>query len=215
KYWSHVLEYIKEKNSQDVIDIKVLRNGEEIDYKITPLERKEKDLFGKERKVSLIGIAPANEIIKEKYNIFVAFGVSLFNILKLTYFTFKAIISLIFGHLSFREAVTGPVGIYNITSEAVKYGINAIMHVTSMLSLALAIFNVLPIPVLDGGHLLFLGIEKIRKKPMSEKVEQKISDVGFGFILILAAFILFNDLIRYGYWDKIKDWLMLIKWNSR
>ena len=70
-----------------------------------------------------------------------------------------AIVSLIIGHLSFREAVTGPVGIYNITSEAAKYGINALLHVTSMFSLALAIFNVLPIPVLDGGHLLFLFIE--------------------------------------------------------
>jgi regulator of sigma E protease len=82
-----------------------------------------------------------------------------------------------------------------------------------MLSLALAIFNVLPIPVLDGGHLLFLGIERLRHRPISEKVEAKITDVGFGFILILAVFILFNDLIKFGYWDRINDWL--IKWHSR
>ncbi|MFC1646376.1 site-2 protease family protein, partial [Candidatus Omnitrophota bacterium] len=154
------------------------------------------------------GIAPSDEIIEERYNIFTAFGVSLVNILKLTYFTFKAIISLIVGHLSFKEAVTGPVGIYKITGEAAKIGFNALLHVTSMLSLALAIFNVLPIPVLDGGHLLFLGVEKIRKRPLSEKVEQKVTDAGFGFIIILAIFILFNDLIRYGYWDKISGWLV-------
>ncbi|MBL7196478.1 MAG: RIP metalloprotease RseP [Candidatus Omnitrophica bacterium] len=213
KYWSHVLENIKNKVIKDEVKVKILRDGQEINLSIIPVKKVEKDLFGKEREVSLIGIAPSYEIVEERYNIFVAFGVSLFNILKLTYFTLKAIVSLIFGHLSLREAVTGPVGIFNITSEAAKYGFNALLHVTSMLSLALAIFNVLPIPVLDGGHLLFLGIEKLRKRPMSEKVEQKITDVGFSFILILAVFILFNDLIRYGFWDKINDWL--IKWHLK
>ncbi len=211
KYWDEVLDNVKNKTSEGDLLVKVLREGKEVEYAITPLKKIEKDLFGEEREVSLIGIAPSGDAIEERYNIFAAFGVSLFNILKLTYFTFKAILSLIIGHLSFKEAVTGPVGIYNITSEAYKYGFNALLHVTSMLSLALAIFNVLPIPVLDGGHLLFLGIEKIRKKPVSEKVEQKISDVGFGFIIILAVFILFNDLTRYGYLDKVLDWLA--KWR--
>jgi regulator of sigma E protease len=213
KYWIDVLANIKEKPAKDKIEIKVLRQDKEVDLSIVPVTKEEKDLFGTKKIVALIGIAPSNEIIEEKYNIFEAFGVSLYTTLKLTYFTFKAIGSLIFGHLSLREAVTGPIGIYNITSEAAKYGFNAILHVTAMFSLALAIFNVLPIPVLDGGHLLFLGIEKLRKKPLSEKVEQRITDVGFGFILILAVFILFNDVIRYGYWDRLNDWL--VKWNSK
>lgn len=212
RFWIDVLANIKGEN-RDKIELKVLRNGQEINFSIVPIKKQEKDLFGKERKVSLIGIVPSSEIIEERYNIFVAFGVSLYTTLKLTYFTFKSIFSLILGHLSLKEAVTGPVGIFNITSQAAKYGFNALLHVTSMLSLALAIFNVLPIPVLDGGHLLFLGIEQLRRKPLNQKLEQRITDVGFGFILILAIFILFNDLIRYGYWDKINDWL--IKWHSK
>lgn len=213
KYWSDVVDNVKYSVTKGQIKLNVLRDGRQMSFSIIPLEKQEKDLFGKKQKISLIGVVPSREIVKEKYNIFVALFVSLFNIMKLTWFTFKAIISLIIGHLSLREAVTGPIGIFNITSEAAKYGLNALIHVTSMFSLALAIFNVLPIPVLDGGHLLFLGIEKLRKKPLNEKVEAKITDVGFGFILILAAFILFNDLIRYGYWDKINHWLM--QWHSR
>ncbi|MDD5005200.1 MAG: RIP metalloprotease RseP [Candidatus Omnitrophica bacterium] len=212
-YWSDVLVNIKERAIKDKVEVKVLRNNQEISFSIAPQEKEEKDLFGKTRKVTFIGIAPSGEIVEERYNIFAAFFVSLFRILQLTYFTFKAIISLILGHLSLKEAVTGPVGIFNITSEAAKYGFNALLHVTSMFSLALAIFNVLPIPVLDGGHLLFLGIENLRKKPLSDKVEQRITDVGFGFILILAVFILFNDLIRYGYWDKLNGYL--IKWHTK
>lgn len=212
-YWSDVLTNIRDKVGKDKIGLKVLRNGNQMDFTIYPEVKEEKDLFGKQRKVTLIGIAPTNKIVQEKYNVFTAFFVSLWTILKMTYFTIKAILSLILGHLSLREAVTGPIGIFNITSEAVKYGIIALVHLTSMLSLALAIFNVLPIPVLDGGHLLFLGIEKLRRKPISEKVEAKITDIGFGFIMILAVFILFNDLIKYGYWDKLNG--LLIKWHSR
>lgn len=213
KYWDDVLDNIKNRAIKSDVAIKAMRDGQEISFSVSPINKKEKNLFGEEREVTLVGIAPSGEIIEEKYNIFTAFGVSLVNILKLSYFTFKAIFSLIIGNLSLKEAVTGPVGIYSITSEAAKVGFNALLHVTSMLSLALALFNVLPIPVLDGGHILFLGIEKIRKKPISEKIEQKISDVGFGFLIILAVFILFNDLVRYGYWDKLND--LLIKWHPK
>jgi regulator of sigma E protease len=212
-YWNDILDNIKEKSIEGDVEVKLLREGKELSFLITPERKIEKNLFGEDRKVSLIGIAPSDEIIEERYGIVKSFGVSFVNILKLTYFTLRAIFSLVIGHLSLREAVTGPVGIYNITAEAAKYGINALLHVTSMLSLALAIFNVLPIPILDGGHLLFLGIEKVRNRPISDKVEDRITDVGFGFIIILAVFILFNDLVRYGYWDKINDWL--VKWHSR
>lgn len=212
-YWSDVLENIKEKNIKGAIQLKVLRDGNELEFSITPQQKEQKDLYGTKRTVSVIGITPSGDVVYEKYNVVVAFGKSVVTILKLTWSTLRAIISLILGHLSLKESVTGPVGIFVITSEAARLGFNALVHVTAMLSLALAIFNVLPIPVLDGGHLLFLGIEKIRKRPLSEKVEQRVTDVGFGCIMILAVFIIINDLIRFGYWDKINDWL--VQWHSK
>lgn len=213
RYWSEVLENIKEKNIAEAIRIRLLRDGTELELFLTPQQKEEKDLYGKTRTVSLIGIGPSDDVVYEKYNIVVSFGKSIETVLKLTWSTLRAIISLIVGNLALKEAVTGPIGIFAITKEAARLGLNALVHVTAMLSLALAIFNVLPIPVLDGGHLLFLGIEKVRRKPLNEKVEQKITDVGFGFIMILAVFILFNDLIRYGYWDKINDWL--VRWHTQ
>lgn len=213
RYWSEVLENIKEKNIAEDIRVKLLRDGTSLEFFITPQQKEEKDLYGKKRTVFLIGIVPSDDVVYEQYNIVVSFGKSVETILKLTWSTLRAILSLIVGHLALKEAVTGPIGIFAITKEAARLGLNALMHVTAMLSLALAIFNVLPIPVLDGGHLLFLGIEKIRKKPLSENVEQRIMDVGFGFIMILAVFIVFNDLIRYGYWDKINEWW--VRWHTK
>jgi len=203
KYWPDVLENIRNAKSQPPFRITVERNKELLTFEINPIIKTQKDYFGKEHKINLIGIIPQGEIVYEKYNFFVAFEKSLFHLLEMTWVTLKSIFYLLIGYISFKEAVVGPVGIYEMTNAAVHYGVNAILHMIAMLSLALAIFNVLPIPVLDGGHLMFLAIESIRRRPLSAKTEQKIADIGFGFIIILAVFIFFNDLIKFGYLEKL------------
>ena len=213
RYWSEVLSQIKEKGALATVNVVVVRDGERKEFSFIPEQKEEKDLYGQKRTVSVIGIIPEGDLVYEKYNPLIAFGKSAATVVELTWSTLRAILSLIVGNLALKEAVTGPIGIFNITKEAARFGINALLHVTSMFSLALAIFNVLPIPVLDGGHLLFLGIERMRRRPLSEKVEQRITDVGFSFIVILAVFILANDLIRFGYWDKMSDWFM--RWNIK
>ena len=78
-----------------------------------------------------------------------------------------ALWSMITGRLPLRDSVTGPIGLVYLTSEAVKMGIAPLLFLTSLFSLSLAIFNVFPIPILDGGHLLFLALEKLRGRPVS------------------------------------------------
>jgi len=77
-----------------------------------------------------------------------------------------------------------------------------VLHVISILSMSLAVFNLLPFPVLDGGYLALLGLEKLRKKPLSQRVENAVMNTGASFLIVLAVFIFGNDLVRYGYWDK-------------
>jgi len=208
EYWFQVLETIRDGKYEGPLKIAVRRKAEKINFEVTPEIKKQKDYFGKEHQVKLVGIAPTGDLVYERYNIFSAFKESFLNIVRMTGLTLKSIFYLIIGYLSFKEAVVGPVGIYQMTSVAAQYGFNTVLHMTSMLSLALAIFNILPIPILDGGHILFLGIEKMRKRPLRPKTEQRIADVGLGFILILAVFILFNDLIKFGYWDKLNNLLV-------
>lgn len=202
-YWEDVMKHIKGK-VDDVIRIKVLRDGEPIEFTIVPITRQGADMLGRKKKIALVGIVSSQEFVKERYPLFVAFYKSLLKIGELTWLTLQAIFSLITGRIALKDAVTGPIGIFTLTSEAAKYGFDALVHVTSVISLALAIFNVLPIPVLDGGHILFLGIEKLRGKPLSEKVEDRITNIGFSFILLLAVVIVYNDLVRFGYLDKLK-----------
>jgi regulator of sigma E protease len=69
--------------------------------------------------------------------------------------------------------------------------------------MSLSVFNLLPLPVLDGGHIFLTGLEKLRRRPLSRRVEDAVSNVGLSFLILLAVFIFFNDLIRYGYWDRV------------
>ena len=72
-----------------------------------------------------------------------------------------------------------------------------------VLSASLAIFNLLPVPVLDGGHILFLIIEKIRKKPVSFKIQENVTQVGMGLLIVLMVFVFYNDFMRFGIFEKV------------
>lgn len=90
----------------------------------------------------------------------------------------------------------GPVGIGTLMAQVAKLGINYYLHFIAVISIYLAVFNILPIPALDGGKLVFLGIEKIRKKPVSEKVEKNITTFFFGLLILLMIWVTIKDITR-------------------
>ena len=81
-------------------------------------------------------------------------------------------------------------------------GPTVLLHLIAVLSVSLAIFNLLPMPILDGGHIMFLIIERIRGKSLSLKTEQIITQAGFAILLSLVALVTYNDIMRF-YGDKI------------
>jgi len=94
--------------------------------------------------------------------------------------------------------VSGPVGIAVLTGQVAKLGFIYILQFTALLSLNLAIINVIPFPALDGGRLVFLLIEKIRRRPVSQKVEAIVHTIGFSLLMILIIIITFQDILRYS-----------------
>ena len=111
------------------------------------------------------------------------------------------------GKLSLRDSVTGPIGIIYLTSEAVQMGIAPLLFLTSLLSLSLAIFNLLPLPILDGGHLFFLAIEKLRGRPVSLNVQERSTQISFVLLMSLVVVICLNDVSRFGLLEKVGGWL--------
>ena len=90
----------------------------------------------------------------------------------------------------------GPVGIFDIMRQRSEMGINYYLHFIAIISIYLAVFNLLPIPALDGGKLLFLGIEKIKKRPVSPEFEQKITTVFFLLLISLMILVTIKDIKR-------------------
>ncbi|MEK7073669.1 MAG: RIP metalloprotease RseP [Patescibacteria group bacterium] len=94
--------------------------------------------------------------------------------------------------------VAGPVGIAVATGEVARLGFIYLLQFTALLSINLAVINILPLPALDGGRVLFLIIEKIRRKPVDRKIEGIVHQIGFGLLLLLALFVTVQDVRRFG-----------------
>lgn len=95
------------------------------------------------------------------------------------------------------NSLSGPIGIFNIVGESAKAGFLNIIYLIGYLSINVGFINLLPIPAFDGGRILFLIIEKIRKKPVSAKIENTIHSIGFILLMILMIVITYNDIIRF------------------
>ncbi len=104
--------------------------------------------------------------------------------------------------------LSGPVGVAVMTSQVVDLGLRYVLQFAAMLSLNLAVVNFLPFPALDGGRFLFLIIEKIRRRPNNQKIENFIHNLGFSLLLLLIILITYRDVAQYGggVLDKLKGW---------
>ncbi|MBI2038365.1 MAG: site-2 protease family protein [Candidatus Nealsonbacteria bacterium] len=92
--------------------------------------------------------------------------------------------------------LTGPIGVFHLFAQASQMGASYFFQFTGMVAIYIALFNLLPIPAVDGGKILFLLIEAVKRKPMNYKVEQNITAVFFGLLLLLMVFITVKDVIR-------------------
>lgn len=109
---------------------------------------------------------------------------------------FVVIFQLITGQLSM-QALSGPIGVIHVIGEASKQGFAQLVFLTGYISLNLAFFNLLPIPALDGSRLLFIAIEKIRGKKMLKRTEERVTMIGFVFLMALILIVSVKDVITF------------------
>jgi regulator of sigma E protease len=202
KYWEYMTTIIH-NHLEGPMKISIERKGKPFDMELQPVIREVKDIFGKSTRIALLGIAPSQKIESVRYGFFQAFGMGYKKLIDLTSLTYKALWYIVTGRMSMKESMTGPIGIFIITGKAAQLGFIYLMSLMAMLSASLAIFNLLPLPVLDGGHILFLIIEKIRGKPLSMRAQENIANIGIGFLILLMAFIFYNDIIKFKIFDGI------------
>jgi regulator of sigma E protease len=187
------------------IELRVDRAGESETINVTPVARDMKDPIGHEKRVGLIGVAPSGVFEPYRVGPIESFSRAASQQWEWTVQTIMALGSMVTGRLPFRDSVTGPIGLVYLTSDAVRLGIAPVLFLISLFSLSLAIFNLFPIPILDGGHLFFLLIEKLRGKAVSIRVQERAAQVSFVLLMTLVLVISFNDLQRFG----------LLKWAGK
>jgi len=202
KYWEDITA-ITHKHLEGPVRLTVERGGKSSDIEIQPVIKEMKDILGKKSKMALLGIAPSERIESVRYGFFESFSKGFKKLIDLTALTYKAIWSIITGRLSVKESMTGPIGIFMIAGKAAQLGAIYLFHLMAMLSASLAIFNLLPLPVLDGGHILFLLIEKLRGKPLTAKTQEMVANAGVALLILLTVFIFYTDMDRFGIFDHI------------
>ena len=185
----------------------ITHGGERRSLTMTPKPKASTDLFGRPKTIGLIGISPSGAFHAVRTNPVAAIGRTLRKQGEWASQTLLSLWFMLTGTLSVRDSVTGPIGLIYLTSEAVRMGIVPLLFLVSLLSLSLAIFNLLPLPILDGGHLLFLILEKLRGKPVSMSIQERSAQVSFVLLMAFALVICINDVSRFGLLEKLGEWL--------
>lgn len=174
-------------NSKKEINITIERNKQPLNISVTPGDD------------SKIGVAIATVFMGESqmrtYGFFASIGQGWKDIEKMTALTFSMIGKVFTGNVEFKKAFGGPIKIAQIAAKSADSGISSFLYFLALLSLSLAILNIMPFPVLDGGHLVMIVIESIIKKEIPIKIKMAIQNTGLVLLLILMAFIIYNDII--------------------
>ncbi len=184
----------------------VAPQGRLLSVTVTPKARESKDPFGRTKTVGLIGIVPRGDFEPYRVGPLQAVKQTLQKQVEWTGQIGLSLWALATGRVSAQESLTGPIGILYLTSEAARMGFGSLLYLASIFSLSLAVFNLFPIPILDGGHLLFLVFEKFRGRPVSLRVQEQATKVSFAALVTLFVFICINDVQRLGLVEKVLDW---------
>lgn len=185
--WEDLTNYVKENPGKELSMI-VERGGQEAELTVVPeyveLENGEK--------VGQIGVIYQSPLEKNPIKA-VVYGFQ--QTWEYTVLILQALVHLIAGHFSLDD-LAGPVGIYQATGEVAKHGFFTLMYWTAALSINLGIMNLLPLPALDGGRLMFFSIEALRGKPVDRKKEGMVHFVGIVLLMILMIAVTWNDIQR-------------------
>lgn len=200
--WDELTKHVQQAADRPVT-VAIERAGASMELVVTPKPREITDPFGRTKRVGLIGVSPSGEFSTYQVSPMDAFRKTAEKEWEWLGHIGLSLWSLCTGRISPKESLTGPIGIMYIAAEATKMGLGSLLYLVSLFSLSLAVFNVFPLPILDGGHLLFLALEKLKGKPVSLRVQEKAAQVSMALLLALVVLVCINDVSRFGLVDKL------------
>ena len=187
-------------STSEYIDFMISRSDQEILFKIKPNIVDTEDNLGNKIKKKMIGIqlgAYNNEVNHVKLGPAKALFYSVNEVYFVTTSSLKYLMSILFGSGDSSQ-LGGPIRIAKVTGQVAEFGILPFLSMMAYISISLGLINLFPIPLLDGGHLMFYGFEKILGRPLSQKTQEGFFRIGMFLLLSLMFFATFNDLKDIG-----------------
>lgn len=192
--WDQISEIVAKCQGRP-LRVTILRNAVSLDITVKPRSMKTRNIFGEEIEAYRIGISPSPNTVIERHNPLSAFGEGIRQTWVISKLTVISIYKLFQGVIS-PKTLGGPILIAQIAGAQAKEGIVHFLLFMALLSINLAILNLLPIPVLDGGHLLFYGIEMATGREINLRWREMAQQVGFFLLILLMIFVFMIDIER-------------------
>ena len=192
--WDEMAEIINASEGKS-LDLSIRRQESTVDFSIAPEKVPTQNIFGEEIQRYVIGIEASRESFSKEMNPIEAFTESLSQSYRVIELMVVIIAKLIKGDIS-TDTLGGPIMIAQMAGDSAKAGVGSLIFFIALISINLAIINLLPIPVLDGGHLLFFLIEAIKGSPVSIKVREVAQQVGLFILILLMILVFYNDIHR-------------------
>jgi regulator of sigma E protease len=192
------MQRIVSASADETLAVTVERNGATLTLKAVPALKEVKDTFGNVHRIGILGISRSMAAADMKLQP-VPPPRAVWMGIEETWFVVERTLSYIGGVVVGREAADqlgGPIRIAQMSGQVATMGFVALLHLAAVLSVSIGLLNLFPIPLLDGGHLLFYGIEAMRGRPLSERAQEVGFRIGLVIVLMLMIFATFNDIIH-------------------
>ncbi len=187
--WQQLSDDLQKAQGKPVA-LTIERGGKDLQAQVTPVFTN----IGGDAKWR-IGVGFRGDIVVRHLSWPVAVSTSVHDNTRNTVLTFEVLGRILTRRMSARS-LSGPIGIVQISTEAYRAGLPELLMLVSFISLQLGIFNLLPIPILDGGMILLLAIESLLRRDVSMEVRERFAQVGIVFLLLLAVFVTYNDIVK-------------------
>jgi regulator of sigma E protease len=192
--WEELSAQIRQHNGQ-TLDLAVKRDGRDFQVQVTPEKRESENLFGQKIMAYQIGVASSERLVTEHLGPGQALSAGMSYSLRIGALTLQSIYKLITREISV-DTLGGPIMIAQVAGKQAEMGLSYLINFMAVLSVNLTLLNLLPVPVLDGGHLVFLFLEAVRGKPLAVKHREVAQAVGMMLILTLMVFVFYHDIMR-------------------
>jgi regulator of sigma E protease len=193
---SQVIETISKKGADKPIEFHIRRDGTEQTIAVTPYREGER---------TLVGLYMNDETRSYKPSFVEAIGMSVQRNVEMAGLILNTLKDLVTGEASPKQLM-GPVGIAQLSGESAQAGWIALLSLMASISLNLGLLNLMPIPVLDGGHIFIMAIETISRRDFSLQVKEKMLFVGFVLLMTLMVTVIYNDLTRITWIENLMPW---------